>query len=473
MEMDDDLRQIHDASLQILAQCGVIFHHPEILAVIEEKGIKVEGGKAFFTEQQVMDWVAQAPAQFNIYARNPVHDMTVGGDVVNYVPGGYGMSKIVELDGTRRAVDKYDYISFIKLIHQSDYFKANGGVVCEPEKLISGKYFPILLFAALNHTDKTLQGYLGSYEKTEETMEMLEIVFGGKDKLRKKPRIATIINSTSPLQYDHTMLETMMAYVKYRQPIIISPAVMAGTTGPVTLAGTIALSNAEALAGIAVAQMLGKGTPVIYGSASTIADMKTGSIAIGAPESALCAVYGARLARFYHLPSRGGGTLTDAKSLSVQSAYEGMMILLASHQAKVNYMIHSAGIMDGYVSLSYEKFIVDLEIIGMVTRFLNGVKVNKDTLALDVIREVGPAGEFLTAMHTLANCRKEAFIPDIGIRGSMGGDPNALIIENIRNKKRAMLDSYVKPELAEDTQKKLIDYLLERGFDIELTESMR
>lgn len=472
MKMDDDLRQIHKASMEILEQCGVMFHHPQVLEAIKQNGVRVEGNKAFFTEQQVMDWVAKAPSEFKIYARNPEYDMVIGGDEVNCVPGGYGMSKIVELDGTKRAVTKDDYKNFVKLVHQSDYFKANGGVICEPEGLISGTYFPIMMLAALNYSDKTLQGYLGGSEMTEQIMDMLGIVFGGKDQLKAKPRIATIVSSTSPLQYDETMLETMLVYIKYGQPIILTPATMAGTTGPVTLAGTIALANAEALAGIVAAQMLSEGTPVIYGSASTTADMKTGGIAIGAPESALCAVYCARLAKAYNVPCRGGGTLTDAKSLSVQSAYEGMMVFLAAHQAKMNYMIHSAGVMDGYVSLSYEKFIVDLEIIGMVKRFLSGVEVNKDNLALDVIKEVGPAGEFLTTMHTMMNCRKETFVPDISIRGAIEGDPNEKIIENIENKKKAMLDSYVKPELPEDIQKQLVDYLLGKGFELELINSM-
>lgn len=472
IKMDDDLRQIHEASMEILEQCGVMFHHPEVLEAIKQKGVRVEGKKAFFTEQQVMEWVAKAPSEFKIYARNPEYDMVVGGDEVNCVPGGYGMSKIVELDGTNRAVTKDDYKNFVKLVHQSDYFKANGGVICEPEGLNSGIYFPIMMLAALNYSDKTLQGYLGGTEMTEQTMDMLGIVFGGKDQLKAKPRIATIVSSSSPLQYDETMLETMLVYLKYGQPIILTPATMAGTTGPVTLAGTIALANAETLAGIVAAQMLSEGTPVVYGSASTTADMKTGGIAIGAPESALCAVYCARLAKAYKVPCRGGGTLTDAKSLSVQSAYEGMMVLMAAHQAKMNYMIHSAGVMDGYVSLSYEKFIVDLEIIGMVKRFLSGVEINKDTLAVDVIKEVGPAGEFLTTMHTMMNCRRETFVPDISIRGSIEGDPNEKIIANINNKKKAMLDSYVKPELPQDIQKQLVDYLVEKGFDISLINSM-
>ncbi|MDQ7095145.1 trimethylamine methyltransferase family protein [Desulfosporosinus sp. PR] len=472
MKMDDDLRQIHEASMEILEQCGVIFHHPEVLEALKQNGVRVEGKTAFFSERQVMDWLAKAPSEFKIYARNPKYDMLIGGDEVNCVPGGYGMSKIVELDGTKREVTKEDYINFVKLIQQSDYFKANGGVIVEPEDLVSGTYFPIMMLTALNYSDKTLQGYLGGTEMTEQTMDMLGIVFGGKDKLKAKPRIATIVSTTSPLQYDKTMLETMLVYLKYGQPVILTPATMAGTTGPVTLAGTIALANAETLAGIAAAQMLKEGTPVIYGSASTTADMKSGGIAIGAPESALCAVYCARLAKAYNLPCRGGGTLTDAKSLSVQSAYEGMMVFLATHQANMNYIIHSAGVMDGYVSFSYEKFIVDLEIIGMVKRFLSGVAVNKDTLAVDVIKEVGPAGEFLTSMHTMLNCRKEPFIPSISLREAIEDDPNKKIIENIENKKKAMLDSYVKPELPEDVQKQLVDYLVGKGFKIELINSM-
>ena len=470
--MDDQLQQIHDASMQILETSGIMFHHDEVLAAIKKQGVKVAGNKVFFTRAQIEEWVQKAPSVFTLYARNSKYDMTIGGDTVNCVPGGYGMSKIVDMAGNKRAVTKEDYKNFVKLIQQSDYFKANGGVIVEPEDLISGRYFPLMMLAALNYSDKTLQGYIGDTEMTQQTMDMLEIVFGGKEELQKKPRIATIVSASSPLQYEKTMLETMLVYIKYGQPIIFTPAAMAGTTGPITLAGTIALSNAESLAGIVAAQMINPGQPVIYGSASTTSDLKTGGIAIGAPESALCAQYCARLAKAYGVPCRGGGTLTDAKTVSVQSAYEGTLILTAAYQEKMNYMIHSAGIMDGYVSFSYEKFIVDLEIIGMVKRFCEGVAVNENTLAVDVINQVGPAGEFLTNMHTMKNCRKETFRPDISLRGRVDGDPNAKLLENIEKKQKAMLDSYKKPELPAEIQQKLVSYLTGQGFETELINSM-
>ncbi|MDP4127699.1 MAG: trimethylamine methyltransferase family protein, partial [Bacillota bacterium] len=242
---------------------------------------------------------------------------------------------------------------------------------------------------------------------------------------------------------------------------------------PVTIASTIALTNAEVLAGIAVAQMMNEGTPVVYGSQSTTSDMRTGSIAMGSPEGALCYQYAARLAKAYGLPCRGGGSLSDAKHLSVQAGYESMLTFLATYSAKMNIIIHSAGIMESYNAMSYEKFIVDLEIIGMVKRYLSGVKVNEETLAVDVIREVGVAGEFLTSVHTMQHCRKEPFLPDVSIRGSVTGDHNGALLDNIRNKQDKMLESYYKPEMPADILNKLAEYLIGCGFDQQLIEGLK
>lgn len=469
-KMDKDLRNIHEASMEVLEQTGMTFHHPKVIEIMQQNGIRIEGQTAFFTRQQVIEWVSKTPSQFKMYARNPKYDFEVGGDHVEVCPGS-GSSFVCDVNGKKHAALMSDYVNFLKFFHQSNYFKANGGIVVQPTD-IGQSTIPMMLYATMVYSDKVIITGTGKAEEVERLMDMLGIMFGGKQALAEKPRCMTIVNTNTPLQFDTNMLETMMVFNKYKQPVVIAAASMAGTTAPMTLAGTIVLANAEVLAGIAVAQMIHKGTPVIYGSQSTTSDMKTGSIAIGAPEGALAYQYSARLAKSYGLPCRGGGTLTDAKTLSVQAGYESMLTLLASYSAKTNLIFQSAGIMDSYNAMCYEKFIVDLEIIGMVKRYVSGVKVDVETLAVDVITEIGIAGQFLTSEHTMKHFRKEPFLPDISLRGAVKGDPNERLMDNIRLKKEKMLTSYCKPELSAEIQNRLVDYLLTSGYDRELIESL-
>ncbi|HWR09936.1 trimethylamine methyltransferase family protein [Sporomusa sp.] len=469
--MDGDLKQIHEASMQVLERTGMKFHHPEIIELLQQKGIKVCGQTAYFTSEQIMEWVSKSPSTFTLYARNPQYDIVVGGNNVECCPGS-GSPAISESDGAKRPAMMADYINFIKLYHQSSLYKANGGPVVQPKDMSGKGNIAMLLYATVLYSDKGIITSTGTAEEVQGLMDMLGIIFG-QDELLHKPRALTIANTNTPLQFDKNMLETMMGFVKYRQPVIIAACSMAGTTAPVTLAGTIALTNAEVLAGIAVAQMLREGTPVVYGSQTTTSDMRTGSIATGSPEGALCYEYAARLAKNYGLPCRGGGSLTDAKSLSVQSGYESMLTYLVTHRAGMNLIFQSSGIMDGYSSMSYEKFIVDLEIIGMVKRYIAGVKIDSNTLAVDVINEAGIAGQFLTAAHTMRYCRKEPFIPEISLRGTVVGDPSDRLLENIINKKNKMLETYQQPDLSPEIQQQLIAYLVGKGFDPKYIESLQ
>ncbi|SMD11815.1 trimethylamine methyltransferase family protein [Sporomusa malonica] len=438
--MDEELRQIHEASMQILERTGVKFHHPEVVELLRQKGIKVCGQNAFISREQISEWVCKAPATFTLYARNPRYDMVVGGDNVECGPGG-GASVILGSDGTTRPAMMTDYINFLKLYQQADIYKINGCPVVQPADISSQNSVCLLLYANILYSDKGIATGTGPVEVVQEGMDMLGILFG-KDELVKKPRIIAVTNTSTPLQYDKNTLETIMVFVKHAQPVVIAACSMAGTTAPVTLAGTIALTNAEVLAGIAVTQMLKEGTPVVYGSQSTTSDMKTGCIAIGSPEGALCYEYAARLAKAYRLPCRGGGALTDAKSLSVQAGYESMLTYLVTQQAGMNLIFQSSGVMDGYASMSYEKFIIDLEIIKIAKRYRDGCKVNNN-------------------------------IPETSLSGTVLGDPSDKLFENITNKKNAMLESYQKPELSQAIHQQLVDYLVKKGFDEQYIEFLQ
>jgi trimethylamine--corrinoid protein Co-methyltransferase len=451
--------------MSILEDIGIRFHHLEILNVMERNGIKVSGETAFFTEEQVLNWVRKAPGSFTIRAANPRYDMHLGAGALEHAPG-YGAPAIVESDGVKRDAVLEDYIQFLKLFHQSDLFKINGGILVDPCDLKTDRKYPILFYHTLMHSDKCLIGMQASADQVEMIMDMVAIVAGGKESLLAQPRITTIVNTLSPLQFDRNALDTLLVYAKHGQPVMVTPAVMAGATGPATLAGTMALSNAEALAGIAAVQMIRDGAPVIYGCQSTSADMRTGGYAIGCPEHALCVTYGAALARFYGLPCRGGGSPNDAKCVSVQSGYESMMVMMATCQAKIDLIVHSAGIVDGHSAMSYEQFVIDLEIIGMIGRFIDGIRVDDDSLALNIIKEVASSGQFLTHSHTLRHCRSEFWTPEVSLRGAVNGkEADEKIMERIRKKREKMLAAYKRPQLPADVESSLHSYLKDKGLD--------
>ncbi len=469
--MKEDIKRINDASMEILEKVGVMFHHTAIIELLKKNDIKVSGNIAYFTEEQVMKWISKAPSEFTVFARNPKYNMKIGGDNIEFAPG-YGAATVVELDGTRRIALYEDYIKFVKLVQQCDLFNINGGIIVEPNDLNIKDRLSIMMYSSVAHSDKCLIGGAGGYKEAQDTMEILEIVFNGKKELIKKPRIMTLINSTSPLMFDKNALETMLVYAKYNQPVIITPASMSGTTSPVTLAGTIALSNAEALAGIVVVQMINEGCPVIYGFQSSRSDMRTGACSLGAPGTGWCIAYGAKLAKEYGLPCRGGGTNNDAKSVSIQSAYEGMLAMTISCQEKMNLVIHTAGTLDSNGIMSYEQFIIDLEMTGMIMSYLKGFKINDDTLAVDLIKKVGHGGQYLTSEHTIKYCRKEPWKPNVSHRGVLKDvrDNNEQNLLNIQKTMKKMLNSYKKPELPIDTKNQILKLLSSKGININKLE---
>ncbi len=466
-----NLDNLHDATMTILEKTGVRLHHKEMLEIAENKGIKVEDDKVFFTREQIMEWVGKAPSEFKIYGRNADHDMTIGGNHVEHTSYNSGFPFIVDLEGNRRPALFSDYLNFLKLVHQTPAFKINGGVMVTPSDLPNDEtLYPTMLYATLLYSDKCIFGGMGGKAESQTTLDMLGIVFGGKDALIEKPRIANLVSSLSPLQFDERMLDTLRIYAEYGQPVIVSPAVMAGSTGPVTMAGSIVIANAEALVGVALSQMVREGTPAIYGSATSNTDMRSGAFTIGTPESALAVKYCAQLAKRYGIPCRGGGALNDAKNVSVQAGYESMMVQFVANQEKINFNFHSAGGLDSYGAMSYEKYVTDLEILGMIEYYLDDLNTDPQHLAIDVIEKVGAGGEFITNLHTVQHCRTAPFASAISVHGPLkeGKKANDALRENMVQRLNKMLDGYARPELPNETRAALEAYLSQKGIDLDI-----
>jgi trimethylamine--corrinoid protein Co-methyltransferase len=254
------------------------------------------------------------------------------------------------------------------------------------------------------------------------------------------------------------MLGAMMVYARAGQPQIINTLASAGATAPTTMAGMLTVQNAEILAGIVLTQLIREGAPVVYGSGSSCADMRSGMLSVGAPEMAVSNALAAQMARFYRIPSRGAGTLTDAKLVDVQAGYESMMNLVAARNAGVHFILHAAGSLETINSISYEKFLIDDELIGMVRHIHRDVAVDDDGLALDTIREAGPCGQFLDKTHTFEHFRSELFQPRLADRSGYDGwmESGAVSIQQAaQGQYRLVLQNYQPPDFPESIDRDL------------------
>jgi trimethylamine--corrinoid protein Co-methyltransferase len=272
----------------------------------------------------------------------------------------------------------------------------------------------------------------------------------------------SILCTLTPLAYDDRMLSAIMEYAKTGMPQLISSLSIAGATTPVTMEGTLVVQNAEVLAGIVLTQLIREGTPVVFSGSSSAAAMRYGTLSVGAPEMAVNTAATAQMARFYGIPSRGGGAISDAKLPDAQAGMESMMSQLMATLSGIHFVLHSAGILEGYVAASYEKFIIDDEICGMCKRIKRGESITPENLALDVIAQVGPGGEYLTNMHTFQNFRKSLHTPIIEQKEAYaawqakGGEP----IEQAANRKwKEILDKYEEPAMSEDVLAELDAYI--------------
>lgn len=443
--MTDTLKKIHHRSLDILKRCGFKVSHPLLAGSLKECGVRVDGDIAFFEQEQVMELLGRAPRQFTLYARNPAHNMTMGGNKSYFAPA-YGSTYIADAGGVRRSALFDDYLVFARLVHQSPHFKINGGILVQPGDIPANDSALAMLYATLVSSDKCILGIAGTTEDLERAFSLCATAFGGTAAFAEKPHVLTLINTISPLQLGPLSAETIIASAQYKQPLIVSPGPMAGATGPVTAEGNIVLGNAETLAVIAVIQALAPGLPVLYGFQPSTMNMQTGGVSIATPRCIQQMEYSSKLARFYGLPNRCGGSLTDAKMVSAQSGSESIAALMVAKENNASLIIHSAGILDSYSAVSYEKFILDLQNIDYIVRLGTSLDLSEEQLAMSTIADVGIGGEYLTSGHTLKHCREEMFDRTTGIDTMLESYHQPLFDESVRSALDACLLEHMGEE---------------------------
>lgn len=461
---DEELNKLHSASMEILKDVGVAFHEPEAVEIFKKHGIKVDGNTVFFNERDVTKALETAPSRFTITARDPEKCVRIGGDDLVLAPG-YGAPFVVTETGEQREAIMEDYNNFCKLVQTSKYIDMNGFLMVEPSDIPPETAHLDMLFSNILLCDKAFMGSPLSRQAAVDTIEMAGTVWGGKDKIRESPVMISIIGPLSPLQYSKEMAGALIEFARYGQPIVVASLVMAGSSGPVTLAGVLALQNAEILAGIILAHLITPGVPIVYGSTSCPMDMRTGALSIGAPELSAIVSATAQIARFYGLPSRSGGALTDAHFPDMQAGIESTLALTTAVRNGINFILHSCGILGTYIAMSYEKFVADEELCGMVWELVKPIEISDEGIDLETIKRVGIGGEYLTHPKTLERCRTEFFLPDLMNRQNYQGwkaSGKKRVDQEATNVVRKRLATYKRPEIDPEIEWALSQYVAKR-----------
>ena len=408
----DQIEAIHDTSMRILEEIGMDFLLPEARDILKAAGAEVEAGseRVRFDRGFIEEAVAKAPSGFTLHARNPQRNIEIGGNNVNFTLIA-SAPNVSDLDGGRRPGSFPDYCNLLRLGQSLNIIHLIGGYPVEPVDLPPETRHLDCIQAMVELGDKVFHGYSLGKTRIRDAIEMARIARGiSLEELKRQPSLFTIVNSSSPLRLDHPMLEGILEMARHNQPVVLTPFTLAGAMSPVTLAGALAQQNAEALAGIAFTQIVNPGAPVVYGGFTSNVDMKSGAPAFGTPEYTRAALAGGQLARRYGLPYRSSNA-NASNTVDAQAAYESEMSLWGAVMGHANIVKHAAGWIEGGLCASFEKVILDAELLQMMAEFLQPIEVTEATLGLEAIAEVGPGGHFFGAAHTMARYESAFYSP--------------------------------------------------------------
>ena len=459
-----DKNKIHAATMEILKDTGINFHDTEAIDLFKNHGFKVDGITVHFEENQIQQALKTAPDEFKLFARNPEKSVIIGGNHLVLAPG-YGASLMITPEGKQRSGLMDDFDNFCRLVQTSTIVDISGCLMIDPSDRNPKQSHLDMLKSCITLCDKPFIGSSTSREAALDSMEMAGIAWGGKDQIQDKPVMLGMISSLSPLQYSAEMAGALIEYARHGQANMIGLLMMAGTTGPATLPGLLALQNAEMLAGIVLSQLVKPGAPVVYGSTSTATDMRTGGLAIGAPELSMIQNATAQMAKFYNLPCRGSGGLTDAHCTDMQAGIESSLALTATIMSGANLIVHACGILGSYQSMGFQKFLADEEVCGMLRRMLKPLEVTEERINLDTIKSVGIGNEYLTHPDTLAHCRTEFHQSDVMSREDFttwqenGGQS---LPDRLLKTFEKRVQAYVKPDIDPAVENALEGYIQSR-----------
>ncbi|UFN43632.1 trimethylamine methyltransferase family protein [Nocardioides okcheonensis] len=452
---------------RLMTEIGVEFMDERALALFREAGQRVEDNTVFLDPDFVLEQVAKAPSEFDVQARNPAHDLHIGGDSMAF--GAVYGPPFVRQGDVRRDATMEDFRSFTKLAQSFAVLDSAGGVICEPNDTPLDSRHLDMTYALQTLTDKVYMGNVVSGVNAADTIAMTSILFGSREAIEQKPATISLINCNSPLRWDDRMLEAQLEYSAAGQPVVLTPFLLMGAMSPVTIPAALVQQIVEALSGIALSQLVRPGTPVIFGSFLSNIDMQSGSPTFGTPESGLGLLCTGQIARHFGLPFRTGGGLTSSQVADAQAGYEALMTLMPTFLAGANWVMHSAGWLEGGLVAGYEKFIVDVELLQMLRHEFTPLEIDEASMAFDAHQEVGHGGHFLGAMHTMERFRTCFYRPLLSSSENYerwmrngGNDAN----ERAKGIYQKTLEDYEQPPLDDAVREELEDYVIRRRAEL-------
>jgi len=462
---DESLELIEHNADTVLEEIGIEFKDfPDALRLLKDAGADVDGERVRFPRGLCRSLIrATAPSEYTQHARNPERSVVIGGKRTVLVPA-YGSPFVRDLDKGRRYGTLEDFRNFVKLTYMSPGLHHSGGTVCEPVDIPVNKRHFDMVYSHIKYSDKPFMGSVTHPERAQDTVNMAKLVFG-EDFLDQNTVLTSLINANSPMTYDATMLGAATVYARHNQATMISPFLLAGAMSPVTVAGTVTQILAEALAGMAYIQLVRPGAPVIFGTFASAVSMQSGAPTFGSPEPSLVLYAAAQLARRLGVPFRSGGALCASKIPDAQAAYESANTLQTTALAGVNFVLHTAGWLEGGLVMGYEKFILDADQANMVGVLLGGVDMTENGQAMDALREVGPGKHFFGAQHTQANFERAFYRSQLAdnnrfeqweLEGSLDAAARANSVW------KSMLAEYEAPPLDPAIDEALCDYVARR-----------
>ena len=454
----------------VLEEIGIEFRDfPRALALWQDAGADVAGERVRFPRGLCRSLVqATAPREYTQHARNPKRSTVIGGNRTVLVPA-YGSPFVHDLDQGRRYATLADFENFVRLGYMSPGLHHSGGTVCEPVDIPVNKRHLDMVYSHIRYSDKPFMGSVTQPDRAEDTLAMVRLLFG-EDFITRKTVLTSLINANSPLTFDATMLGAATVYAENNQATVISPFLLAGAMSPVTVAGTLTQILAEALAGMAYVQLARPGAPVVFGTFAAAVSMQSGAPTFGTPEPSLILYGAAQLARRLGVPFRSGGGLCAAKIPDAQAAYESANTLQTAALAGVNFMLHTAGWLEGGLAMGYEKFIMDADQANMIAILLQGVDLSENSQALDALREVGPGSHFLGAAHTLANFETAFYRSNVADNNSFEQwelDGSLDAAKRANGIWKRMLREYEAPPLDPAIDEALVDFINRRKSEFE------
>ena len=455
----EDLKQIDQTGRRILERVGIRISDSTFLNMLKEAGAQVDHDdqRVRFASDWLDEVLNNAPSSFVLHSRDGRNDLYLGkGEVyfgnggrvfriLDLATGGYRLTKLMDVARTATLVNHLDNIRFYL-------------ISCQAHDIKPVNYHLLDFYYALNHTTKHVMGGCTDLYGAEQMWKLASIIAGGEDRLREKPFVSVITNPISPLTTEANTLNILRFCAERGIPVTCAPAPIAGATSPASLAGTLSQMHAEALAGVAIVQVFVPGAKVLYGAVPTIMDLRKMEFTMGSVEMAMMNASAVQLAKLYNLPIYASAGVTEAKRPDIQAGFEKTVSSLMVAMTGADYIHMAAGMLDSANSISYEQYVIDNEIIGMIQRILSGIKVNEDTTAFDVIEQVGPGGNFVTEEHTIDHMMDEFFYPNLGVRCNFDiweekGRPDmlsrakALVREILEAGKEGLLDHDVISEV--------------------------